>query len=252
MWKRLIKHLAWRYRMFRRIYWPQFWYARFLPGTVQSGPFKGMKYSHSATGSVILPKLIGTYESELHPVIESWNNNLYDLCVDVGAGEGYYAAGICFRFPQINMIAFEQSKKGRSRIQHLAHRNGVLSRIKIWGRCEPAELESALSQGVRVVLIMDVEGYEIVLLDPVAVPALLSVDFIVEVHPERIEGMEMVLQHRFEATHRLQWITQQRDKALPAEVELPRRLANKQELLVNEFRGPQCWLIGYSKENRSN
>ena len=38
---------------------------------VQSGPFKGINYpSYISFGSKLYPKLFGTYESELHAIIE--------------------------------------------------------------------------------------------------------------------------------------------------------------------------------------
>lgn len=243
---RLVRHIRWRWQMLRRIYWPQFYLAQFLPGVVQSGPFTGMKYGRLATGSVVLPKLTGTYECELHPVLASWNLDQYDVCIDVGAGEGYYAVGVCHCNPGIQMIAYEQSFWGRNRIRRLARRNGVLARVNIKGRCEPEYLQESLLQGKRVLLIMDVEGYEAVLMDPERVPALKNVDFIVEMHPERIGPMDSVLYQRFENSHHLVRIPRQIHKSIPAGVRLPGRLEKNKEFLVDEFRGPQYWLAGKS------
>lgn len=230
--------------MLRRIYWPQFWYSRFLPAVVQSGPFAGMAYHRRSTGSVVLPKLLGTYESELHPCLESLPLDQYRYCIDVGGGEGYYAVGLCWRFPQLNMLVFEQSGSGRQQIRTLADKNGVSDRIQIRSRCEPAELQNAIKERPLCLLIMDVEGYEQELLEPAQVPALAQTDFIVEIHPERRADLEQLIYSRFEKTHQLTTIRQVRPKEIPPGIQLPDHLQNKAALLTDEFRGPQCWIAG--------
>src|SRR5579859_5362525 len=58
---------------------------------VRSGPFAGMRYVDASIGSAYLPKLLGIYERELHPVIEEACASRPGLIVDLGAAEGYYA-----------------------------------------------------------------------------------------------------------------------------------------------------------------
>src|SRR5579864_1655104 len=41
------------------------------PGQVAQGPFLGMRYVSAAYHSQVLPKLLGTYECELFPALES-------------------------------------------------------------------------------------------------------------------------------------------------------------------------------------
>jgi hypothetical protein len=53
-----------------------------------------MRYAQvRATCSSVLSKLLGTYESELHPVLHEILIKPYELIVDVGSAEGYYAIG---------------------------------------------------------------------------------------------------------------------------------------------------------------
>src|SRR3546814_3995983 len=42
--------------------------------TVQAGPFAGMKYVAGAAGSLYSPKILGSYEQELHPYIRTLPN----------------------------------------------------------------------------------------------------------------------------------------------------------------------------------
>lgn len=234
--------------MLRRIYWPQFWHSLFLPGYVQTGPFAGMRYGRFSTGSVVLPKLLGTYESELHPTLSNLPFSAYDHCVDVGAGEGYYAVGLCYRHPHLHMTAFESNSKGRRRIHRLARMNGVSDRIAVLGHCGPDALGSAFLPGKRCLLIMDVEGFEASLLDPRRVKALREVDFIVEVHPDYDPALESILWSRFDQTHDLHIIRRQPRECLPGGVRLPARMRKIAAYLMEEFRGPQCWLIGRANQ----
>jgi len=234
--------------MFYHIYWPQFWYALFLPRRILSGPFAGMRYGRLSTGSVVLPKLIGTYESELHDCLASLPVREYGYCVDVGAGEGYYAVGLCWKFPHLKMTAFEQSARGRRRIRALADQNGVRNRILINGRCGAGELQNALNTEKRCFLIVDVEGFEDTLMDIRLVPALEKTDFIVEVHPERDASLGEKLLNRFEQTHDLTIIRQQnRSGKFPAAIRTPACLKGKTGYLMNEFRGPQFWIFGMAR-----
>ena len=51
---------------------------------VRNGFFKGLKYfSFETIGSSIFPKLLGSYEIELMPVLDSFKNNNYKNIVDI-------------------------------------------------------------------------------------------------------------------------------------------------------------------------
>ena len=61
--------------------------------TVQTGPFAGMKYVCQSTGA-LCPKLLGCYESELHPAIAKAISRQPKNIINVGCAEGYYAIGM--------------------------------------------------------------------------------------------------------------------------------------------------------------
>ena len=57
--------------------------------TVANGPFKGMRYAAAqSVGSALLPKLLGSYESELHGALEEMFVRKYTTVVDIGCAEG--------------------------------------------------------------------------------------------------------------------------------------------------------------------
>ncbi len=82
-------------------------------GCVLSGPFQGLRYLCSWDNSFFSQKILGTYEKELHGLIELICTEAYDLVVDVGAAEGFYACGLAYRMPQARVIAYEASPKMR-------------------------------------------------------------------------------------------------------------------------------------------
>ena len=56
------------------------------------GPFEGLQYPDArSSGSSLLPKLIGSYEHELHEIINDALGQSYTDLVDIGCAEGYYA-----------------------------------------------------------------------------------------------------------------------------------------------------------------
>src|SRR5262245_55551368 len=58
---------------------------------VLQGPFAGMEYVTSATEGALMPRLLGTYESELHPYILQFAERGLDRIIVIGCAEGYYA-----------------------------------------------------------------------------------------------------------------------------------------------------------------
>src|SRR5690606_30246863 len=60
----------------------------FHDGVVLGGPFAGMRYPEKrAIGSAIYPKLLGSYEMELHPLFDRLRNQEFGSVVDIGCAE---------------------------------------------------------------------------------------------------------------------------------------------------------------------
>ncbi len=114
-------------------------------GRILGGPFRGMKYLDQSVGSVLLAKILGTYELELHSVIERICQSEYDLIIDVGAAEGYYAVGLAMRCRNSRVVAFEMEATGRDLLAQLAASNNVSKRIHIEGICTLDALTQALA-----------------------------------------------------------------------------------------------------------
>lgn len=152
---------------------------------VQSGPFAGMRMVDLSTrgDGDIAPKLLGTYEQELHPALERFAGNRYDSIVDVGCAEGYYSVGAALLFPETPVLAYDVDAGALEILAKLARANGCEDRILPGDFCDPATLRDVVGRYPRSLIIADCEGYEKQLFaDPETNAALLSSDLIIECH----------------------------------------------------------------------
>lgn len=151
---------------------------------VVTGPFLGMRYIHESAGSALCPKILGTYEKEIHAVIEAIIARRPACIIDIGAAEGYYAVGFALRLPDCKVVAFESDPRGQELLRQLALLNGVADRIEIKGHCSLEGLEASLAANLEnCVIICDAEGAEFELLDPSKIPNLIHAAQLVELHP---------------------------------------------------------------------
>ncbi|MBI3663831.1 MAG: methyltransferase [Acidobacteria bacterium] len=200
---------------------------------VQSGPFRGMAYINRALGSMILPKLVGSYESELHGAIEMAIAKGFERVVNIGCGEGYYAVGLARRLPRARVWAFDTDGAARSACRKLAEQNGVAERVQIQGACGPEELRKLTVEPALVVC--DCEGYELALLVPTNFSQPRACEIIVELHDAMDAKISETILARFAATHAAEAYEQTaRDpRAYPG---LHGLSAEHQLLAVDEFR----------------
>jgi precorrin-6B methylase 2 len=149
---------------------------------VQRGPFRGLRYpSLESVGSALLPKLLGSYESELHPYFHKFSENSYDQIVDIGCAEGYYAVGAALLWPNAVVYAFDIDSSARKACQQMAVLNGVADRVRVESACYEETLRS-LPLGNRALIISDCEGYEKTLFSESLVGHLSRHDFLIETH----------------------------------------------------------------------
>ena len=173
-------------------------------GRVPAGPFAGMRYIRASQGSALIPKLLGSYERELTASVEAACALRPDRIIDAGAAEGYYAVGLALRNSSTHVVAFEMEEKGRQALAEMVRLNAVEGRVQIRGKCEAADLQEALAGAARPLVVCDVESYELVLLDPAAVPRLCGAHILVELHDFLQRGLAETIEERFTATH---WVT---------------------------------------------
>lgn len=215
--------------------------------TVAHGPFRGLRYPAAEShGSMLLPKLLGSYESELHPVLEELFANEYSTIVDIGCAEGYYAVGLARRFPAARVYAFDTSPVARRMCAEMAGLNGVADRITVGGFCDEATLRSIPKAG-RTLIISDCEGYENSLFNVGSAEFLADHDLIIEAHDFIDIETSGRLRRNFSATHTITSIksTDDIEKAHTYQyVEISSRTTGeKREILAERRPGIMEWLV---------
>lgn len=212
--------------------------------TVQKGPFRGLKYL-SPVRDFYYPKILGTYELELESVIETaLEGPPGTRFIIAGAAEGYYAAGFGLRSPRSEIVAFEADPVRQQKLRELLALNRIDADIR--GFCSKRALASALAGTGRDFLLMDIEGGEVEVLDPVEIPDLIRTRILVEIHDFYVAGAGDSIRQRFDDSHsilRIDGVT--RTFADLPQIELGHRrvLARWYCQLMNEGRrDPTYWL----------
>lgn len=186
---------------------------------VQRGPFRGMRYveAYGDLGA----KVLGSYEEELHETVERLATTQYDTIINIGAAEGYYAVGFALRCPQARVIAYETNPAGREFCSAMARLNGV--QVEVHGTFTVADLTEVPAG--RTLVLMDIEGGELALLDPDVAPGLSRADHLVELHDFVDPTIKPTILARFRDTHEARLVAT-----------APRRLADYPELTSRTAR----------------
>lgn len=207
---------------------------------IHSGLFAGMDYVDHATEGALMPRLLGSYESELQPHFARLVEGMVRI-IDVGCAEGYYAVGLARLAPHATVHAFDIDPAARAACAELAARNGVADRVIIGEAFEPPMFDAFAGQ--RTLVLVDTEGAELDILRPDLAPALARMAIVVETHDLYRRGALAAMFERFAATHDILRVDQGA-KAPPLPGWL-RELSQLDQLLaVWEWRAaPTPWLV---------
>jgi hypothetical protein len=202
--------------------------------TVRHGPFAGMVYPPDLEVGDLVGKLVGTYESELRPVVEGWIAARYPHVVNVGSAEGYYAVGFAHAMPGTIVHAYDIDPHMRDLCMRLATTNGIADRVLVSGECTPLALTELPADGVA--LLADCEGCERALLDPDAAPCLRRWPICVELHEFLDPAIADHICDRFRDTHDIELVEQQVLAADATPPELSGFSERERFVLLDEFR----------------
>lgn len=209
---------------------------------VLAGPFEGMRYAPASAGSELIPKLLGTYELELHAAVEGLIAAGCPTVVNVGCAEGYYAVGLARRMPDTVVLAYDIDPMARRLCAEMAELNGVASRVEVRSEFVPTDLTPELvARGVAV--IIDCEGCEDGLLDPQRWAPLRRVAVLAELHDFVHPGVSDRVRDRFAPSHDVELVAARRRPPAsdPRIAALGRRAAR---IAVDERRPPgMCWAV---------
>jgi hypothetical protein len=209
---------------------------------VKHGVFKGMSYPGGvSTGSVLVPKLLGSYESELDQAWKTILETDYETIVDIGCAEGYYAVGFARQQSSCRILAYDTDPHAQKLCRIMAAHNNVAGSVTVRGTATVDELNEVVKG--RCLVLCDCEGAEIFILNPIDVPALLACDIVVEVHSFVDPTIAETLKRRFVVTHEIAYIAaQERDPNAYEEIAF--LSAEDREKAVSECRREGMgWLV---------
>ena len=171
-----------------------------------NGPFKDMSYISDSVGSILLPKLVGSYEYVLHKKINQIVNNLAPLTIiDIGVAEGYYLVGLGSKLPHAKLIGYDTDTKALSLTRKLYEINSLQNKLFLEDACTFESLKSHITP--RTLIICDTEGFENKILDPKQFSELLQVEYLlVETHDIYVPGTKDRMIERFSGSHHVEEI----------------------------------------------
>lgn len=212
--------------------------------TVLHGPFRGMTYPDAVLRSKsvynLAARLLGSYEAELHDIVEGAVVDGYERVVDIGCGDGYYAVGLARRMPACTVEAYDPDPVARDLTRALAAANGVLDRVDIRHAASLAALGPPTG---RTFVKVDCEGCELELLRPDESALLRRSTILVELHEFLRSGLTHDVLTRFAPTHAALVVDWQ-PRSVDDYPEVASLEAHTAELILSEHRpGRVRWAL---------
>ena len=177
-------------------------------GVVQTGPFQGMALDSQLVSwgdGDLAPKLLGTYELELHGILTELASEEPALVINLGSAEGFYAIGMARLIPGAHVLAIDVDPRALMVGQGQALLNSVQDRINFL-HAIPKDL--VMPRDSRALWIVDIEGGEVTEIDPQRHPGLAESNLIIELHEFIEPRVRDILETRFGSTHTVELVTQ--------------------------------------------
>lgn len=216
--------------------------------TVIRGPFSGLKLPETGAWSDadVLSKIIGSYEAEIFPFLESEISRNPNVVVNIGASEGYYAIGMKRRLPNSDVYTYDIDIKSFSALDYCKKINGVdITRLERFDYNDPLSGIST-SNKIKPLFIFDCEGFERNIIN--FPKNILSISgFIIELHDIFVPNISKSLMEYLSDSHVVTVVTQ-RGRCLEDYPELAGVRGPIGPLLLDEFRGDTMqWLYAVPK-----
>lgn len=165
---------------------------------VLNGPFKGMAMPLAPSDGCDIPKLLGSYEQELHRIWQRYRERPVDWVANIGCAEGYYAIGLARLMPEARILAVDTDSIARERCAVMARANGVDGRLEI---LPDADQLPRVPLNGRGLIVMDIEGAERDILAANWLSRFSHWDAVIELHGDADAANAGWLHDRFAATH---------------------------------------------------
>lgn len=179
-----------------------------LDHRVAHGPFAGFRLGGlSAWGEDDAAMLLGLYEQEVVARIAG-RSTPWDLLVNVGAADGFYAVGCLASGVAKRCLAFESDPLAQESLRATAVANSVLNRLEILGAAGEQDLLRITLEPDTIILV-DIEGQEFDVLTKTALEHLRTAKIIIEIHdwdPRGADDVELLVENAREAGFSIEWI----------------------------------------------
>jgi|SRR5579864_479058 len=175
---------------------------------VFGGPFATMRLAEHLDLASDPKFVVGSYEEEIHEVINEVICMAPAHIIDIGSAFGYYAVGFALKIATTTVTAFEAVEDQHwEQLQELASLNNVSGKIVQRGRCTVDKLAQICTP--KSFILCDCEGGEIDILQPDAISALSSCKILVELHEFHVANLVATLVRRFRDSHQIRIIQEQ-------------------------------------------
>ncbi len=205
--------------------------------TVGKGPFTGLKYPSYPfpfeASSTVLPKLVGSYEEELHGIVSKIQGSKYKTIINIGCEEGYYAVGLARNNPKTNVIGYDLNKAALRFCEKMSHLNGVGNMTTI-SHMSAAQFNRKITG--KTFILCDCEGCEFGVLNPLITPRLKKADILVEIHDSMFLPVSKVIAKRFSKTHTLKIINFDSSTRKKAAYKNKSKLSKKEQIIATDER----------------
>jgi hypothetical protein len=173
---------------------------------VLNGPFANMLYpDFQSIGSVLYAKLLGSYEFELHDVINGIINGGYQQYLDIGCAEGYYAIGLALKTSDCISHAFDINQQALEQCRKMAIINNLNEKVFTYSKCD-ADTLASFDFSKKTFILADCEGYEKQLFNSSNVNSFKHADILIEVHNYIDDSISAHLLKLFSNTHKVEII----------------------------------------------
>lgn len=213
------------------------------PLVVQTGYFKGLKYpSAYSYGSALAPKIVGSYEEELHPYFERLLQKPYQEIIIIGAAEGFYTANFALKKPGVKIYSFELHQEATEFCKKLVQYNSISNEINYKDECNEKELIHLHPDNAFI--FCDAEGSENRIFTTMTLPFFKTSNLIIELHDFIEPGTRERMIDLFKTTHKISVVKTHRRNLRNYSAILGRYSRDIQKAAVDEARPcPMEWLV---------
>jgi hypothetical protein len=211
---------------------------------VHYGPFSGMKYILNLNDKFNLPKLIGSYESCLHNAINELIKKDYDIIINIGSADGYYAVGFAYKMKNVEVLAYELNNKLSSRCIYLAQINNLEDKVKVYEKYDDYIIYKNPKQ--KILIFCDVDGAEEYIFSDSTISRYKYCDLLIEFHDHYKAKISKKIFQLFKETHEYKIIKYQNPNIADYPI-LDILSDNEKNIILDESREDINQIWGYFK-----